>query len=140
MYGTRILALLLAGAALCAPRGALAQTTDSIVITYERALELALEQSITLERARNDLEMARLSVSQARTSFLPDLRLSISGDQSYGRSFNEDEGRVLNETNESMSGRVSTGVTLFDGFANVSELDAANLGAEAALFQLERTR
>ena len=111
-----------------------------VVITYEEAVELALTQSAALERARTDVAIARLSVSSARTSFLPDLRASLSGDQSYGRSFSQDEGTVLNETNESMSGRLSTSVTLFDGFANVSELEAASLGAEASLFELERTR
>ena len=109
-------------------------------ITYEEAISLALAQSSTLQRAENDVELARLQVSGARTSFLPDLRLSLSGDQSYGRSFSQDEGTVLNETNESLNGRVSSSVTLFDGFANVSELDAARLGEAAALAELERTQ
>ena len=77
-------------------------------ITYEEALELALSQSTTLARAENAVDAARLGVSGARTSFFPDLRLSVSGDQSYGRSFSQDEGTVLNETNESLSGRGRT--------------------------------
>jgi len=129
-----IIPTLALGAALATP--ALAQQR----ITYAEAIALALAQSSTLQRAENDVELARLQVSGARTSFLPDLRLSVSGDQSYGRSFSQDEGAVLNETNESVNGRVSTSVTLFDGFANFSELDAAQLGEEAALAELERTR
>ena len=129
-----IIPTLALGAALATP--AFAQQR----ITYAEALALALAQSSTLQRAENDVELARLQVSGARTSFLPDLRLSVSGDQSYGRSFSQDEGAVLNETNESVNGRVSTSVTLFDGFANFSELDAAQLGEEAALAELERTR
>ena len=131
MYGRTILALMLTLAAT----PVLAQQR----VTYERAIELALTQSSTLARAQHQVELSRLQVSGARTSFLPDLRLSLSGDQSYGRSFSQDEGAVLNETNESLNGRVSSSVTLFDGFANLSELDAAELSEAAALAELERT-
>lgn len=130
--------LAVAALALATPAAA-QQDSARTTITYEQAIDLALSQSATLQRARNDVDVARLGVAGARTAFLPDLRLSVSGDQSYGRRFSQDQGAVLSETDESVSGRVSTGVTLFDGFANVSELEAANLGAEAALLELERT-
>lgn len=129
----------LVSAALALATPAAAQQDSAATITYEQAIDLALSQSATLQRARSDVELARLEVSGARTSFLPDLRLSVSGDQSYGRRFSQEQGTVLSATDESLSGRVSTGVTLFDGFANVSELEAASLGAEAALLELERT-
>lgn len=109
-------------------------------ITFGEAIELALEQSVALERAENQVELEDLSISQARMQFLPSLNASLSGDQSYGRYFSEDEGRLLNETNRSMSGRISTSVTLFDGFANTSRLDQAQLGRESALSELQRTR
>ena len=137
MFRKTIFGGALALAAFAAPASA---QEAPVRVTYEQALDLALEQSTALERARNDVGSARLDVSDARASFLPDLRLSLSADQSYGRSFSENEGEVLNETNEAMDGRVATSVTVFDGFANTSRLDGAELEAEAALSDMERTR
>src|SRR5687768_15131259 len=100
--------LILASAALAlASPAAAQQDSAAATITYDEAIDLALSQSATLQRARNDVELARLGVSGARTSFLPDVRLSVSGDQSYGRRFSTEQGAFLSETNESLSGRVS---------------------------------
>jgi outer membrane protein len=72
--------------------------------------------------------------------FLPSLSLSTSGAQNLGRSFNESEGRIVDQTTQSMSLGVSSGVTLFDGGRNVAGLRQAKLGEQASGDELTRAR
>jgi outer membrane protein len=73
-------------------------------------------------------------------SFLPDLRLSASTSQNYGRSFSETEGRTLNETTQSFNSGVSSSVVVFNGFENVANLRSAQLTQDAGELDLRRAR
>lgn len=110
------------------------------VITFDEAIEIALERNPTVRTAENNSRLDAIAVRQERTSFLPDLRFSTSTSQRYGRNFNQEEGRIINTTTNSMNGSVSSGVTIFDGFANVAGLRSARLTQEAGEFEVERAR
>src|SRR5690606_7234811 len=120
------------------PAGAQVEAAAPRVITFEQAIEIALERNPTIRTARNNLRLDEIAVRQERTSFLPDLRFSTSTNQRYGRNFSQDEGRIINTTTNSINGSVSTGVTLFDGFSNVASLRSARLTEEAGEFEVER--
>ena len=64
----------------------------------------------------------------------------MSGANNLGRSFSESEGRIVDQTTQAMSAGVSSGVTLFDGFASVAGLQAARLGEQAGEQELARVR
>src|SRR5690606_41617647 len=76
----------------------------------------------------------------AKMQFLPDLRISGGVSQNYGQTFDQGVGRLLTEGNQSLNGRISSSVTLFDGFANVARLRAAELDEAADELEAERTR
>ncbi len=109
-------------------------------ITYDDAIKIALEQNSTVRLAENETEVDAAAVKQARLSFLPDLRLNTSGAQSVGRSFDSGAGSVIDQTTSSMNAGVSSSVTVFDGFANVAELRAAEASRDAGRADLERAK
>ncbi len=110
------------------------------VIDFEEALRIALEQNGTLRQAENAAAISELGVSDARNVFVPDLRFSTSTSQSYGRNFSQTEGRIIDQSTRSASFGLNSGVTLFDGFRNTSNLASARLNEEASKFSLGRTR
>jgi outer membrane protein len=120
------------------PKSAGAEAARSI--TFKEAVQIALKQNSDLKRSENSATLNRYAVSKAKLDFFPDLRLSLSGQESYGRSFSENEGRLLNETTESFNGRVSSSLVLFDGLANISGLRGARLAESAGDLDTERTR
>ncbi len=124
------------GAAQTAP--AAEPGPDSTVITFDRAVDMALRQSTTIHRARNAEDLAQLSVQDARMQFAPDLRLSGGWNQDFGRTFNTNEGQLLSGNTGSGSARVSSSITLFDGFRNINILKAANLDEAAAELDTQR--
>ncbi len=99
---------------------------------------MALRQSTTLKRAQNQQDLSALGVQDARMAFAPDLRLSGGWNQDFGRTFNTTEGQLLSGNTGSGSARVSSSLTLFDGFRNVNTLKAANLDRAAAELDTER--
>jgi outer membrane protein len=109
-------------------------------ITFDEALRIALEDNTALRRAGNAAELGEVAVSDARNQFLPDLRLSTSGSESSGRYFSETEGRIIEQSTQSMNLGASSGVTLFNGFRNTATLRGAKLDRAAGRLDLARAR
>lgn len=109
-------------------------------ITFEQAVRIALQQNATLLQAKNSSALSGVTVRQQQLQFLPDLRFSTNTGQSYGRTFNEDASAVINQTTNSLNAGLSSSVTVFNGFTNVSNLRSAQLQQDAGEFDLKRAR
>lgn len=93
------------------------------VIGFDQAIAIALAQNDTLRQARNTAALGELDVAQARRSFLPDLRATGQTSRAFGRADGD--------STRSTSLGVSSGVTLFDGFANTASLASAKFANTA---------
>jgi outer membrane protein len=100
-------------------------------ITFDDAIRIALKQNTTLEQANNAAALDAANVRQQRLSFLPDFRFNTTTGQNYGRSFSQDEGRIIDQTTQSLSAGVSSSMTLFNGLTNVASLRSAQLAQDA---------
>jgi len=125
----------LAATAVCATlaigtAGAQAPATDTRIISFDQAVEIALEQNDTLRQARNATALGELDVEQARKDFLPDLWLGSRTSQGFGAQ-GDNSPRLT-------SIDLSSGVTLFDGFANTASLQGAKFASSASDAELAR--
>jgi len=134
---TRLLAILLIAAPLL---GATALRAVEGPIDLDRAIQIALEHNINLQRQTNQVRLNQTSVDQARAQLYPDLNLSASSSERFGRTFDQTIGTVENQRSESLSLRASSNLNLFNGFADQSALKSARLGLDASQEDLERTR
>lgn len=108
-------------------------------ITFEEAIRIALDQNITLRRVANDVELDSREVFQRRMNFLPDATFFSQG--SRGAGFTQDQaGRNIQFTNQSVSGSFSSSINLFRGFADVAALDRARFERDASELTYDRTR
>ena len=135
---------LIAGAALAMPAPALAQgqaqAQAARTITYREALGLALERNVAVRLAQNAQATSDVTVTQSRMQFLPDLRASTSGAQSYGRNFSTSDGAIVNSTTQNMNAGLSSSVTLFNGLGNWSSYRQAQFTSEASGQDLVRAQ
>src|SRR6185503_10983571 len=69
---------------------------------------------------------------------LPDLRFNTTTGQNYGRSFSQDEGRIIDQTTQSVNAGVSSSVTLFNGLTNIANLRSAQLTEDAGERNVKR--
>jgi outer membrane protein len=117
-----------------------AQAQNARIITFQDAIRIALEQNISVRQAQNSAALGKVDVSEARGQFLPDLRFSTTGAKNFGRSFDQTEGQIVNQTTKSMSLGVNTSVVVFDGLGNIANLRGAKLSDQAGEQELVRTR
>jgi outer membrane protein len=114
--------------------------SNARIITFQDAIGIALEQNTTVRAAQNAAALSKVEVSDARGQFLPDLRFSTTGSKNFGRSFDQTEGKVVDQTTKAASLGLNSSVTLFDGFGNTANLKGAKLSDVAAEHELHRTR
>jgi outer membrane protein len=109
-------------------------------VTFNEAVSIALKQNIDVRQAQNAASLSSAAVQQQKMNFLPNLSLNVSGSNNVGRNFSQSEGTIIDQQTQSLSTGISTGVTLFDGMKNVSQLRAARAGEEAGEQDLARAR
>lgn len=113
------------------------------IITFDDALQIALEQNSSLRQAQNAKALGVLGIEDAKSDFKPDLRANASGGQSW-TSADIDSGAFGSgggtQSSQSASLGLSSGVTVFNGFANTASLAAARFSDAASGSDLARTR
>ncbi|HEX5580111.1 MAG TPA: TolC family protein, partial [Gemmatimonadaceae bacterium] len=128
------------GAQTQPPVATVATGAQPRVITLREAVDLALQRNITLRQAENASALDELAVRTARQAFLPDFSFSTRSSQSYGRNFSQEEGRIVNQTTESVSAGVQSSMTLWDGGGNRANLRQARTTESAGELALDRAK
>jgi outer membrane protein len=109
----------------------LAQTAQRI--TLEQAIQIALENNITLKQFENNMLIQNANVTSAQLDFLPNLNFGINGNRNTGRQFVQETLSYDDLTTLSSGASFNSNVTVFDGFRNINNLRAvqtARLSAE----------
>ena len=117
-----------------------AQAQQARRISFDEAVRIALDQNYFLRRSANNVELQTISVSRQKWDFLPNLSFSTSGGQSYGRTFNLDEGDLVNQTINSVNSTFTTSINVFNGFGDVASLEQARIQLNARDLNYGRQR
>jgi outer membrane protein len=108
------------------------------VITLKDALDTALHRNIDLRRAQVDARLGDVGVREAWEPFLPNLEADAAGARNYGQNFSQSEGRIINQTNDSLSLSASSGLKIFNGFHDFLGLRQARFQRAAGYHDLDR--
>jgi outer membrane protein len=138
MKTPRILLTLVMAASAAGAQTPTQPNAPSQTITFDDAIRIALRQNTTLLQANNSAALSSATVRQQRLSLLPDLRFTTNTGQNYGRTFSEEEGRIIDQTTQSMNAGLSSSVTLFNGLANIASLRSAQLSEDAGERNVKR--
>lgn len=123
--------------------GVLHASQNPQTISLQEAVSLALENNYQITRSQSRLEGEQARVTASYGNFLPNLNLSanfrhsdIEGMRYIG---GEPVGTATDITRTYSSG-ISTSITLFDGFSNVSRLNQSRYNQASARYNHENTR
>ena len=117
-----------------------AQDQETRKITLKEAIETAAERNISSIQASNRVASGKVSVHQAAAQFLPDLSASASGSRRYTEPAEASASPGSYATSSSVTARMSSSLTLFDGLGNINSLRAAQLGLRADQQSYEHAR
>jgi outer membrane protein len=112
----------------------------SDTITFDEAMSIALRQNAVLKQSENASTLSATVVSSKKQAFLPTLNVSTNTAQTLGRTFNQTEGTIVNQTSSTLNTGLTSSITLFDGMRNVSALREAQLDLTASSSDLARAR
>jgi len=123
--------------AFAAPNAQAQQVRD---VSFNEAVQIALDKNVTILRAQNNLDLQELTVQSERMDFLPNLSFSSGANRSYGLQFDQTTGKLVNASNDGFNMSASSSISLFAGFSNVATLKGARATLESQEFSYERTR
>jgi outer membrane protein len=117
-----------------------AQQGGNQKITFDDAIGIALRQNGTLRQAQNTAAQSSTVVTTRKMALLPSLSVSTSTAANVGRTFDQTEGRIVDQTTQSLNAGLTSSMTLFDGFRNVNQLRAAQADEAASNSDLARAK
>ena len=109
-------------------------------LTIEQAINIALENNYQLKQAENNRDLADTRVRSAQADFLPSLSAGFSGSRNVGRQFVQEDLSFEDRTTYGLGGSVNANLTIFDGFANISNLRAARANKESEELSYQRLK
>jgi outer membrane protein len=107
-------------------------------INLEKAIELALERNISISQSKNNLESQKSAYQSAIGAFLPSLHASGSFDRN--QNWSKITGGTAYSASNSYSGNVSSNLTIFNGFANIANLNRTNSSIQSSESNYKRTQ
>lgn len=110
------------------------QEADS-VLTFKKAVQLALRNNLALNTEQNNLFERRVFKTSQFASLGPQAGINASAYRSNGNSFIQQEGKVVNATVDGASASLNVSQPLFGG---LSQLNSARSSAELLDAKLEQ--
>ena len=126
-------------AALAAPPAA-AQAPDTVAITLDEAVRIAVERSLDVRRAALADRSLGSAVRVARAGRLPTLNAQVTPQQSYGLAFDQTTGQVASQTVEQAGFSVFGSIPIYDGGLTSATVRRAELDRDASAAGRERAR
>ena len=134
---------------LCGLFAFTAVAQDTKVLTLESAVQTALEKNQSVIVAKNSIDQAQSTTLNSFGSFLPSLEFngSFGRDFTWSKASNLvtyqgvtfDQNQPYTQSNQ-FSAKLSSGVTLFNGFANNYRYSGARSNESAASYGYSRTQ
>lgn len=109
-------------------------------ITIEDAIQISLENNYQLKQAENTLDLRRVQERSAYADLFPSLSSNVQRGLSIGRQFDETTGNFDDLSIHRLSVGINSGVTIFNGFANINNLRSSRFETQSQEEQLRRVR
>ena len=109
-------------------------------ITLNDAVRIALDQNYVLKISANQVRQQENVLRRTQYALLPGVRFSSSGSRSFGLSFDQTTGSVVNYSSDRFSLGASASLTVFSGMADWAALKQARMNVDGSGFEYERQR
>ncbi|MDH5604534.1 MAG: TolC family protein, partial [Cyclobacteriaceae bacterium] len=119
---------------------ALQVRAQAVTLTLEEAIEVALENNITIKKEQNNLLATHSAATAAKYNLGPVIDANINAGMVTGNSFNQQEGKVINGTTDYLSGSLNASITIYNGMSKVNTLKSFQQQFQAQQFLVEYTK
>ena len=119
-----------------------ANAQDTIPLSFQQAVDLALEKNLEYNIQENNLEILKKEKQVATLSHFPSVGLSSNFVRQSGQQFQQVEGEIVvtNVTNEIVSSNLNLTMPVFNSGRRLLDTQSARLALEAGERGVERAR
>lgn len=110
------------------------------VWTLEKCIDHALKNNITVAQAALSKEQSELAYQQSRGAVLPNLNASAGHNYNFGRTIDPFTNQFVNQSIQSNSISLSSGMVLFNGLQNHNNIQLSRTNLMASLSELEAAK
>lgn len=129
-----LLVVLLSGA----PRLLAQHTPDSVLMSLDSCIRYARIHSIDVRSAHTRLRSARAEYRRAIGNLLPEISASSNASFNFGRGLNAETNTYTDVNSFSNSYGISAGMTLFDGFKSLFQVEEQRLMHQGAQMDVHK--
>ncbi len=114
-------------------------TSQDLILSYEDALNIAVEKNILLQQQKNQLKLASAQHIQSYANYLPDLNIVSSGSRTTGRQFSDARGEIIDGEQDVFDYNINSTMLVFNGFRNYYQLKQTSQLFNAQKNQVEQS-
>jgi outer membrane protein len=108
--------------------------------TLRECVDYAIENNLTVKQSEYDISLSEIDKKDAIGNFLPNLNLNTSQSWNSGLTIDVATGILINATTQTMSGGLSSAITIYNGLQNVNQLRRTQLNILASRYQLDKIK
>ncbi|MGI9532289.1 TolC family protein [Lutimonas sp.] len=108
--------------------------------TLRECVDYAIENNISVKQSENNIALAEVDKRAAIGNFIPNLNFNSSAAWNSGLTTDVTTGVLINQTTQTTSGGLSSGVAIYRGLRNQNELRRAELSILASQYQLDKMK
>ncbi|TGE28529.1 TolC family protein [Hymenobacter metallicola] len=122
------------------PAGSVPPTAPSGPYSLQRAIDVALQNNLTIRQQQLSVENTNAILRQSRAAVLPTANASASQSWNYGTNVDPLTFQFQNQTTRANNFSVSAGLNLFSGFQVRNTIKRNQLDYQAGLSDIEKSR
>ncbi len=108
--------------------------------TLRECVDYAIENNLTVKQSEYDISLSEIDRKDAIGNFLPSINLNGSHSWNGGLTTDVTTGVLRNQTTQTTSGGVSSGIVIYGGLQNHNQLRRADLSILASRYQLDKIK
>jgi len=116
------------------------EAQDVRVLTLDECIDVAVARNLTIKQNQNNLMAAQSNKKQAFFNFFPNLNFGAGYTIIEGTRFDNASGRFVSTTTEQSNPELSTGINVFNAFANHHLLNRRSHEYQSSYYQLEDSK
>jgi len=116
-----------------------AQEKEQLNLTYEEAIEIALQQNVDLRTRQNEMIIFKAEKNQSRGEIAPMISANLRGFRSDGNTFLQQRGETINTKSQNLNAALNANMNIFSSFSQVNKVKRANANFSAQQQLVKRT-
>ncbi|MCF6168871.1 TolC family protein [Lutibacter sp.] len=108
--------------------------------TLQECVNYALENNISIKRSELNIELKNEEIINRKSGLYPTVSASTSQRLTFGSAQDRVTFRRVNATSHSTSIGINAGITIFNGFRIINQVEQSRIGLEASKYDLEKLK